>query len=194
VGDARDNQFINNTFSGAGLHFLPYKGTARSPSNNRVAGGAITDTGECVRFTSTRGNVVEDTELACRTAVRSESPSGPSDNTLIGVLSAVLVLDDGSTLSRGRRVSVHVTDAAGAPVAGAQVQGRDASGTSMWEAATDAAGNTPPQIFLTEARVGSRTVPRAPFTLIVTKPGYAAETQAVSTIEGASLTVSLRPG
>jgi len=42
--------------------------------------------------------------------------------------------------------------------------------------------------------VGSRTVPRAPFTLIVAKPGYAAETQAVSTIEGASLTVSLRPG
>jgi len=193
VGDARDNQFINNTFSGAGLHFLPYKGTARSPSNNRVAGGAISDTGECVRFTSTRGNVVEDTELACRTAVRSESPSGPSDNTLIGVPSAALVLDEGSTLSRGRRVSVHVTDAAGAPVAGAQVHGRDASGTSMWEAETDVAGNTPPQIFLTEARVGSRTVPRAPFTLIVTKPGYAAETQAVSTIGGASLTVSLRP-
>ena len=55
VGDARDNQFINNTFSGAGLHFQPYKGTARSPSNNRVTGGAITDARECVRFTSTRG-------------------------------------------------------------------------------------------------------------------------------------------
>ena len=195
VGDARDNQFINNTFSGAGLHFQPYKGTARSPSNNRVTGGAITDTRECIRFTSTRGNVVEDTDLgACRTAVRSESPSGPSDNTLIGALSAALTLDEGSTLSRGRRVSVHVKDAAGAPVAGAKVQGRDASGASMWEAETDAAGNTPPQVFLTEARVGTRTVPRTPFTLIVTKPGYAAETQAVSTIEGASLTVSLRPG
>ena len=195
VGDARDNQFINNTFSGAGLHFQPYKGTARSPSNNRVTGGAITDTRECIRFTSTRGNVVEDTDLGgCRTAVRSESPSGPSDNTLIGALSAALTLDEGSTLSRGRRVSVHVKDAAGAPVAGAKVQGRDASGTSTWEAETDAAGNTPPQVFLTEARVGSRTVPRTPFTLIVTKPGYAAETQAVSTIEGASLTVSLRPG
>ena len=59
VGDARDNQFINNTFSGAGLHFQPYKGTTRSPSNNRVTGGAITDTPECVRFTSTRGNVVD---------------------------------------------------------------------------------------------------------------------------------------
>ena len=195
VGDARDNQFINNTFSGAGLHFQPYKGTARSPSNNRVTGGAITDTRECIRFTSTRGNVVEDTDLGgCRTAVRSESPSGPSDNTLIGALSAALTLDEGSTLSRGRRVSVHVKDAAGAPVAGAKVQGRDASGASMWEAETDAAGNTPPQVFLTEARVGTRTVPRTPFTLIVTKPGYAAETQAVSTIEGASLTVSLRPG
>ena len=195
VGDARDNQFINNTFSGAGLHFQPYKGTARSPSNNRVTGGAITGTRECIRFTSTRGNVVEDTDLgACRTAVLSESPSGPSDNTLIGALSAALVLDEGSTLTRGRRVSVHVKDPAGAPVAGAQVQGRDSSGTSTWTAETDAAGNTPPQIFLTEARVGSRTVPRTPFTLIVTKPGYAAETQAVSTIEGANLTVSLRPG
>ena len=134
VGDARDNRFINNTFSRAGLHFQPYKGTARSPSNNRVTGGAITDTRECVRFTSTRGNIVEDTDLgACRTAVRSESPSGPSDNTLIGALSAALVLDEGSTLSRGRRVTVHVKDAAGAPVAGAKVQGRDASGTSMWD-------------------------------------------------------------
>lgn len=196
VGDARDNQFINNTFSGAGLHFQPYKGTARSPSNNRVTGGAITDTRECIRFTSTRGNVVEDTDLGgCRTAVRSESPSGPSDNTLIGALSAALILDEGSTLSRGRRVSVHVKDAAGAPVAGAKVQGRDdASGTSTWEVETDAAGNTPPQVFLTEARVGSRTVPRTPFTLIVTKPGYAVETRAVPAIEGASLTVSLRPG
>lgn len=194
VGDARDNQFINNTFSGAGLHFQPYKGTARSPSNNRVTGGAITDTRECVRFTSSRGNVIEDTDLACRTAVRSESPSGPSDNTLIGAPSAALTLDEGSTLSRGRRVSVQVKDPAGAPVAGAKVQGRDASGTSLWEAETDAAGNTPPQIFLTEARVGSGTVPRTPVTLVVTKPGYAEETQTVSTIEGASLTVSLRPG
>ena len=194
VGDARDNRFINNTFSGASLHFQPYKGTARSPSNNRVIGGAITDTKECIRFTSTRGNVVDDTELTCRTAVRSESPSGPSDNTLIGILSAALVLDEGSTLTRGRRVTIHVKDAAGAPVAGAQVQGRDASDTSTWTAETDAAGNTPPQVFLTEARVGSRTAPRTPFTLTVTKPGYAAETQAVSTIEGASLTVSLRPG
>ena len=40
VGDAHDNQFVNNTFSGAGLHFQPYKGTTRSPSNNRVSGGA----------------------------------------------------------------------------------------------------------------------------------------------------------
>ena len=194
VGDARDNQFINNTFSGTGLHFQPYKGTARSPSNNRVTGGAITDARECIRFTSTRGNVVEDTELACRTAVRSESPAGPSDNTLIGALSSVLTLDEGSTLSRGRRVSVHVKDAAGAPVAGAKVQGRDASGAGTWETETDAAGNTPPQVFLIEARVGARTVPRIPLTLIVTKAGYATETQAVSTIEGPSLTVSLRPG
>jgi len=194
VGDAHDNQFIDNTFSGAGLHFQPYKGTTRSPSNNRVTGGAITDTRECIRFTSVRGNVVADTDLGgCRTAVRSESPSGPSDNTLLGTLSAALTLDEGSTLSRGRRVSVQVKDAAGAPVAGAKVQGQDASGASMWEAETDAAGNTPPQVFITEARVGTRTVPRTPFTLIVTKPGYAAETRAVSTIEGASLTVSLRP-
>ena len=126
--------------------------------------------------------------------MRSESPSGPSDNTLIGALSAALTLDEGSTLSRGRRVSVHVKDAAGAPVAGAKVDGRDASGTSVWAAETDAAGNTPPQVFLTETRIGTRTVPRTPFTLIVTKSGYAAETRAVPAIEGASLTVSLRPG
>jgi parallel beta-helix repeat protein len=194
VGDARDNQFINNTFTGAALHFQPYKGTTRSPSNNRVTGGAITDTPECIRFTSSRGNVVDGTDLgACQTAVRSESPSGASDNTLVGAPSAAVTLDEGSTLNRGRRVSVHVKDAAGAPVAGAKVEGRDASGASMWTSETDASGATPPQVFLTESRVGTRAVPRPPFTLVVNKPGYAVETRAVPAIEGSSLTVSLRP-
>ena len=194
VGDARDNQFTNNTFTGAALHFQPYKGTPRSPSNNRVTGGAITDTPECVRFTSARGNVVDGTDLgACQTAVRSESPSGASDNTLVGAPSAAIVLDEGSTLNRGRRVSVHVKDAAGAPVAGAKVEGREASGASMWTSETDASGATPPQVFLTESRVGTRAVPRPPLTLVVSKPGYAVETRTVPAVEGSSLTVSLRP-
>ena len=137
---------------------------------------------------------MDGTELgACRTAVRSESPSGPSDNTLIGAPSAAAHPRRGLDAQPGRRVSVHVKDAAGAPVAGAKVEGRDASGASMWTAETDAAGATPPQIFLTESRVGSRTVPRTPLTVVVTKPGYAAETRAVPAIEGASLTISLRP-
>ena len=100
MGDARDNQFTNNTFTGAGLHFQPYKGTARSPSNNRVTGGAITDAPECVRFTSTRGNVVDGHRARyLPDGGAGRSPSGPSDNTLIGAPSAALTLDEGSTLS-----------------------------------------------------------------------------------------------
>ena len=101
VGDARDNQFVDNTFSGAGLHFQPYKGTARSPSNNRVTGGAITGPAGMhslhERPRQRRGR----SDLGgCRTAVRSESPSGPSNNTLIGALSAA------AHPRRGRRSTV----------------------------------------------------------------------------------------
>ena len=73
------------------------------------------------------------------------------------------------------------------------MQGRDASGASTWTEETDAAGNTSPQIFVIEAQVGARTAPRALFTLVVTKPGYATETRTGPAIGGPSLTVSLRP-
>jgi parallel beta-helix repeat protein len=194
IGDARDNQFVNNTFTGAGLHFIFYKGSSRYPSKNRVAGGTITDAEECLRFTSSRDNVVEDAGLVkCRTAVRSESTLGPSENTVLGNAPAPVLLDAGSTLNLGRRVSVSVKDHAGVPVAGAQVQARDAAGTSMWSATTDDTGTTPPQILLSSTLTGARAVPRTPATLTATKAGYAPASLAVPVIEGASLTISIRP-
>lgn len=192
IGDSRDNRFVDNTFSGAGLHFVPFKGS-RSPSNNRVIGGAMTEAPECLRFTSTQGNVIEDVDLGgCKTVVKSESPSGPADNTVIGTAAGAMTIDDGSTLQLGRRVSVQVTDAAGAPVAGAKVQAKDAAGTTLWTAETDASGKTPPQIFVTSARTGSRTVPRTPVSVTVTRAGQPPVTRTVSAIEGASLPISLR--
>jgi parallel beta-helix repeat protein len=194
IGDARDNQFVNNTFSGAGLHFTFYKGSSRYPHKNRVAGGTITEAENCLRFTSSRDNVVDGVALGkCRTAVRGESTSGPSENTVVGTVPGPLVLDEASTLNVGRRVSVSVKDAAGAPVAGAQVQARDAAGSIVWSVNTDDSGSTPSQVLLTATLTGDRTIPRTPVTLTVTKAGYAAESLTVPVIEGASLSISIRP-
>lgn len=193
IGDSRDNRFVDNTFNGAGLHFVPFKGS-RSPSNNHVSGGTMTEVPECLRFTSTQGNVVENVDLGgCKTVVKSESTSGPADNTVIGAAVGAMAIDDGSTVQLGRRASVQVTDASGAPVAGARVQAKDAAGTTLWTAETDASGKTPPQIFVTSARTGGRTVPRTPVSVIVTRAGQPPVTRTVSTIEGASLPISLRP-
>ena len=73
-----------------------------------------------------------------------------------------MVLDDGSTLNLGRQIKVHVKDAAGAPVTGAQVQAKDAAGTTTWSATTDEAGNTPTQAFITATQTGTRTIAQNP--------------------------------
>ena len=194
IGGAHDNQFVNNTFLEGGLHFTFHRRSARYPYKNRVSGGTISDAEACLRFTSSRDNVVEDVAFGkCRTAVRGESSSGPSELTVLGVSPAPVVVDDGSTLNLGRQIKVHVKDAAGAPVAGAQVQAKDAAGTTTWSATTDEAGNTPTQAFITATLTGTRTIARTPITVSVTKSGYAPASLTASVIEGASLTISIRP-
>jgi len=195
TGDARDNVFANNTFSGAGLHFLAHKGPPpRHPTKNRVTGGTMTEAADCLRFTSSSGNLAMDTRFGdCRTTVRGESPAGPSENRLVGVTPVNVALDEASTLAFGTRVGVHVQDAAGAPLAGAQVEVKDATGSAAFTAVTDEGGNAPEQVVITAVQVGARTTARTPLQLTVTKPGYAADVRTVPLAEPMSLTVSLKP-
>jgi hypothetical protein len=125
--------------------------------------------------------------------VRGESPAGPSENSLIGPPPAGVELDGGSTLDLGRRVSVQVDDAAGAPVAGAQVQAVDVTGRTQFSAATDDTGMIPPQVVITTTRTGSESIARTPLHLTVTKPGYAAAGRTVTAIEEPRLLITLRP-
>ena len=194
IGGSRDNRFVDNAFAGATLHFTLYKRDARYPYRNRVVGGSITDADPCVRFTSARDNVIEDVELGkCALAVRGESASGPSEMTVLGAAPAAMRLDDESTLHVGRKASVHVKDAAGAPVAAAEVQAKDAGGAMLWSATTDDAGNTPPQPFVTATFTGTRRTARGPITVTAAKPGYAPTSVTAPPTEGGAVTISIRP-
>jgi parallel beta-helix repeat protein len=195
IGDSRDNHFVGNTFSGSGLHILYYKeAPVRRPANNRVTGGTIKGAADCLRFTSTSGNVVADTILSdCRTQVRAESPAGPSENTIVGIAPSAVTLDQGSTLNVGWRLLVHVEDPSGAPLAGAVVQATDVTGAMVWSAVTDDKGSTPAQIVIATTRTESKTTTRTPHTLATRKAGYRPDIRTVSVGEHLTLTISLRP-
>jgi parallel beta-helix repeat protein len=193
VGNAHDNEFVGNTFAKAGIHFAEYKANPpRSPSKNHVTGGSITGATNCVRFTSARGNVVTDTALAdCETSVRSESPTGPSDNTFIGKSPAKVRLDEGSTLQLGFSLGVQVRDPSGAPVREAKVEAKDASGVAVFSVVTDEAGHIPAQIVIGAAQTGTRVTTNTPFTVTVTKSGYPPAVAKVTEIAPTTLTISL---
>src|SRR5262249_14138572 len=54
IGNARDNVFVGNTFSSAGVHFTEYKEKPpRHPTGNRVTGGGSSHAHEGIRFTNT---------------------------------------------------------------------------------------------------------------------------------------------
>ena len=84
-------------------------------------------------------------------------------------------------------------DAAGAPIAGAEVQAKDAGGETLWSATTDEAGNTPPQPFVTATFTGTRKAAGAPITVTATKPGYAPGRVTAPATEGEAVTISIRP-
>ena len=112
--------------------------------------------------------------------------------TVLGAAPAAILLDDGSTLHVGRKASVHVKDAAGTPVASAEVQAKDAGGVTLWSATTDDAGTTPPQPFVTATFTGSRKTTRGPITVTATKPGYAPSSMTAPVTEDGALTISIR--
>jgi len=195
IGDSHDNQFVGNTFSGAGLHIQSYKETPnRRPANNRVTGGVIKGPAECVRFTSTSGNVVMDTVLSdCRTQVKSEAPAGPSENTIVGVTVSATALDEASTLAVGWRLGIRVEDAGGAPIAGAQVQATDAAGAAVFTAFTDEGGNIPDQIVIASVRTDSKATPKTPHTVSTSKAGHRSDIRTVPVEEHLKLTIPLKP-
>ncbi|MGH7536762.1 MAG: hypothetical protein ACREMG_14445, partial [Gemmatimonadales bacterium] len=178
-----------------GLHIQYYKANpTRRPAGNRVTGGSITGAADCLRFTSSSGNVVEDTVLRdCRTEVRSEAPAGPSENTIVGHAPEKVMLDEGSILHMGWRLAIHVQEAGGAPLGGTQVEVRDASGIPVVNAATDESGNTPAQVIIVSTRSASTTASRTPHTLSITRAGYAPDVRVVSMTQHLNLTISLRP-
>ena len=195
IGESRDNQFVDNTFSGAGLHFVFYREEPiRRPTGNRVIGGSIKGAGECLRFTSSSGNVVVDTMLSdCVTDVRGEAPQGPAENTLVGIAASKVVLDEGARIDVGGRVAVHVEDAAGAAVPGATVQASDAGGASAFSAVTDENGNIPEQIVIASVRTDSKATTRTPHTVNTSKKGYRPDARTVALEDHLKLTITLRP-
>jgi parallel beta-helix repeat protein len=195
IGAARDNLFARNTFAGASLHFQDYKG-GQSPSRNRVTGGTMTGGRDyCVRFTNSGDNTIADLPMSgCRVIVRAESPARPTQNTVVGLGAGAVELDEGSTLRLGRRVEVRVTDGAGQPVAGAEVEGRDESGRSLWTAVTDAAGAIPPQFTIVRTRTGSGPAREAggPIVVRAAKPGLGAGEEKVAPDGPAALRMTLK--
>jgi hypothetical protein len=159
-----------------------------------VTGGSIDAPAECLRFTGSTGNVIAGVALTgCPTGVRAESPAAPTSNTVIGELTGEVRLDAGSTLNVGRPLAVQVRAPGGAPVAGAQVEARDASGRTAFAVATDETGSIPAQVAISASRTASATLARPPLTLRVASPGYRTATVPVPPAGPATVEVLLEP-
>lgn len=196
IGDSLENRFVDNTFAGAGLHIQYYRQTpARRPAHTLVKGGIIKGPADCLRFTSSSGNVVVDTILAdCPTQVQSESPAAPSENTVAGTTVSRVSLDDGSRLHVGWSVAIHVEDLTGVALPGARIEAKDAAGATAFTAVTDLSGNVPATILIVATRGASTTAEKTPHTFTVTKDGYRPHVRTVPLTENATLTVRLEPG
>jgi parallel beta-helix repeat protein len=196
IGASSDNTFVNNTFVNSALQFSVYSATPdRIPSNNTVAGGSMNNTGTCLRFTSTWGNVVSDLTLqSCGTQVMSESTTAePSSNAVVStaLTSSKLSVDTASTLSVAWWLSVHVQDAAGAAIAGARVQALDAGGNLVFDLLTDASGNLPAQSLQEYVRTGSASDDKTPHTLTTSKTGYVSDSRGLQIVQDQAVTVVL---
>jgi parallel beta-helix repeat protein len=191
TGDARDNVFADNAFSGAGLHFQDYRGAGR-PRGNRVIGGTLAGKEYCVRFTNSDGNAVMGAALTgCAALVIAESPAGRTENMVLGVPDGPAVrLDDRSTVRLGWPMRVRVRDAAGAPVAGATVLAREGAAPA-WTAVTGADGATAPQAVTTSRTGGSPARSLGSVAVAVTKPGFRRHDQEVSLTGPVELAVTL---
>ena len=194
IGDSHNNDFVGNTFSGAGVHFLPYKDSrGQGPTNNRITGGIIQRVSDCLRFTSTSGNVVADIVLKdCRTQVRAEGPTGRAVNTIVGIAPTSVALAEGAALDIGWRLTLHVQDAAGKPVPGARVEAKESGGATAWSAVANEGGDVPPQILIVATRTDSKTSAKTPHTLTTTKAGFRPDVRTITAKEDLKLTVTLQ--
>jgi parallel beta-helix repeat protein len=172
-GDSHDNQFMDNDFINAGLHFQAYtEGTALTrPSGNVVVGGMIVGAQPCVRFSGAFGNLLKGVQLSrCVGAVVSTGTGASGENTFIGVAlnPNELSLDGHSRLHVGWRLDVAVKAANGAAIAGARVRGFDAQRNLTFEAVTAANGTIPTQELVQYSQTGPTKATHTPHTLEVT--------------------------
>jgi parallel beta-helix repeat protein len=174
-GDAHDNVFLDNEFSGAGIHFQAYeeKGALTRPTKNVVTGGKIRGAEWCLRFSNASGNIAKNIILdRCREVVASTAAAASAENTLIGIADAgAFRLDKDSLVHVGWQLQVTVKRADGSPVVGATVKGLDAQKNLLFEAVTAADGTLPPQEVIAYTLQGTTRSSRAPSSLQVSVEG-----------------------
>lgn len=200
-GDSHDNEFVDNSFVNAPLHFRVFEASPnRIPTDNSVSGGYMSNadrTESCLRFTRTRGNTITDVDLTkCKVQVLSEgSGSEPSVNTFLGVPlnPSKMSVDANSTLSVGWRLKARVQEIGGAPVGEARVQIQDIEGNLVADLLTDNNGDIPQQILFEYVRTGSTTRAQTPHTLTATKTGYVPYNRALQVTTDLQVPIALCP-
>jgi parallel beta-helix repeat protein len=172
-GDSHDNQFMNNDFIGAGLHFQAYKEgtTLTRPTRNGVVGGSLVGAKPCVRFSGGSGNLIKGVWLAkCAGGVPSAGAGASVENTFIGVAlnPGALSLDRHSRVHVGWQLDASVQDANGSAVAGARVKGFDVYNNLIFDAVTAEDGKIPTQDVIQYSQDGPSRTSYTPHTLWVT--------------------------
>jgi parallel beta-helix repeat protein len=172
-GDSHDNQFVNNDFINAGLHFQAYKegATLTRPVRNLVTDGTVVGAAPCVRFSGAFGNLVKGVRLSrCAIQVDSTGDGTSIENTFIGIAlkPGDLSLDERSRVRVGWPLDVAVKDAKGSAVGGARVQAFDVHENLVFEAVTVADGRIPTQEVIQYSRQGPILTYHTPHTLRVT--------------------------
>lgn len=196
-GDSHDNQFVNNDFIDAGLHFQALKeGAALTrPTRNMVAGGTIVKAKPCVRFSGAFGNLVKGVRLSrCANDVASTGAGTSIENTVIGIALTPgdISLDKCSRMRVGWQLDVLVKDAKGSAVGGARIQGFDVHKNLVFEAVTAPDGHIPTQEIIQYSREGPALTYHTPHTLRVTANRMTAS-QKIAIEANKIVTLSLPP-
>jgi parallel beta-helix repeat protein len=197
TGDAAGNVFLDNTFVNAQFQFRVYEASPnRVPVDNVVLGGSMRHpSGNCLRFTSARDNLVADVVLEeCDTEVLAEGTAGElSSNTVVGMaLSPGKVsVDSHSALAIGWWLTVRVEDQAGVPVSGARVVARDSTGSAAFDLVTGSSGTLTPQAIVEAVRMGGSTAARMPHSITTTRQGFVSAVETVDVGQHTDLTVVL---
>ena len=171
-GDSHDNQFVNNDFINAELHFQLFQEGAMltRPTRNVVEGGTIVEARPCVRFSGAFGNLIKGVRLSrCAPAVASTGDGISIENTVIGIglKPGDLSLDERSRVRVGWQLDVTVQDTNGAAIGGARVQGFDVRNTLVFDAVTAPNGHIPTQEVIQYSRTGTTSTDHTPHTLRV---------------------------